>query len=52
MLSPDEKNDYEMAKRSLLARFDTSARVLAAHCYGQKDKEPVANYVFQLEHMF
>ena len=52
MLSPDEKKDYETAKRSLLARLDTSASVLAAHYFGQKDKEPVANYVFRLEHTF
>lgn len=24
----------------------------SSHCFGQKDKEPVANYVFRLEHMF
>ena len=55
LLSADDRKDYETAKRTMLARLDSGARVLAAHDFRhviQKDKKSVADFISRLENTF
>ena len=52
LLPPEERQDYDSAKKALRGRLDAGGRTMAAQDVLQREREPVADIIRRLERTF